>query len=188
MQDAAIPISVATASDLSRAGISNVDGLNSVSPSLSIANQGRAQRSFFISGVGTVIIQNCVFPYEPEFIDAITLGSKNRFMDNRLQLNLEAFHWSYEDQQLTHIGVTQNGVNVITENVGESTIQGLDVELLFLATASTLLKGNVQFLDSELDTYKFTDGSTSGLEPITSCSTELTGTFPPTTAIFDIRL
>ncbi|MDR7154344.1 iron complex outermembrane receptor protein [Sphingobium xenophagum] len=32
--------------------------------------------------------------YAPEYIEAFTIGSKNRFFGNRLQLNLEAFHWT----------------------------------------------------------------------------------------------
>lgn len=38
---------------------------------------------FFASAIDPV--------YQPETIDAITIGSKNRFLDNKLQLNIEAF-------------------------------------------------------------------------------------------------
>ena len=43
----------------------------------------------------------CAVPhptYEPEKITAYTLGSKNRFLDDRLQLNAEAFYWKYRNQ------------------------------------------------------------------------------------------
>jgi iron complex outermembrane receptor protein len=32
--------------------------------------------------------------YQPEYITAYTVGSKNRFLDNRVQLNLEGFLWN----------------------------------------------------------------------------------------------
>jgi len=38
--------------------------------------------------------------YDPEEIKAWTLGSKNRFLDQRLQLNAEVFYWDYTDQQI----------------------------------------------------------------------------------------
>jgi len=42
--------------------------------------------------------------FKPETITAYTLGSKNRFLDNRLQLNLELYYWDYKDQQISHLG------------------------------------------------------------------------------------
>lgn len=36
--------------------------------------------------------------FRPETLTAYTVGAKNRFLDNRLQLNLEAFYWDYRDQ------------------------------------------------------------------------------------------
>src|SRR5262249_53157868 len=41
--------------------------------------------------------------YKPERIWAYTLGSKSEFLDQRLQLNLEAFFYNYTDMQLTLI-------------------------------------------------------------------------------------
>ena len=38
--------------------------------------------------------------YKPEKLTAYQIGSKNRFLENRLQLNLEAFYWKYNNQQI----------------------------------------------------------------------------------------
>ena len=63
--------------------------------------------------------------YDPEFIDAWTIGSKNSFFDNRLQVNFEAFYWEYSGQQLAALGLDANGRNAFfTRNVGESSIKG----------------------------------------------------------------
>ena len=47
--------------------------------------------------------------YQPETTEAYTFGSKNRFFDNRLQVNLEAFRWLYNNQQVNHVGVDKAG-------------------------------------------------------------------------------
>lgn len=38
--------------------------------------------------------------YLPEKLTAYEIGSKNRFLDNRLQANLEVFYWDYKNQQI----------------------------------------------------------------------------------------
>ncbi len=45
---------------------------------------------------------DCTFA--PEELTAFTLGAKNRFFDNQLQLNIEAFYWDYKDQQISQFG------------------------------------------------------------------------------------
>ncbi len=108
--------------------------------------------------------------YAPEFLDAITIGSKNRFLNDRLQLNIELFHWTYKDQQVSHTGIDANGTNVfITENIGRTTIKGADVDILFQATPTTLIRGNVQYLDSEVKEFTYSVPDITGLPPINGC-------------------
>ena len=116
--------------------------------------------------------------YDPEFIDAWTLGSKNSFLDNRLQLNLEAFWWEYSGQQLAALGVDGNGNNsFFTRNVGESSVKGVEVDFQFLATATTRLFGGVQYLDATYDSFRFNQVDLSDatdppnfLTPVTGCA------------------
>ena len=44
--------------------------------------------------------------FGPEELTAFTLGSRNRFLDGRLQVNLEAFYWRYRDKQERYVGLT----------------------------------------------------------------------------------
>ncbi|WP_010545071.1 TonB-dependent receptor [Sphingomonas elodea] len=107
--------------------------------------------------------------FQPEFIDAYTIGMKNRFFDNRLQLNLEAFLWKYRNQQVNHTGIDRNGnQGQFTENVGRSTNKGVEVDAQFLATQTTLLSVNVQYLDAKYDDFLYREpiGATP---PITGC-------------------
>ncbi len=94
--------------------------------------------------------------FDPEYITAATIGSKNRFFDNRLQLNLEAFYWKYTNQQVSHFGFdANNNSSLFTENIGSSDIKGFDIDTQFLVTPTTLLRGSVQYLDNVLKTFGF---------------------------------
>ncbi|MEG3125367.1 TonB-dependent receptor [Sphingomonas sp. GB1N7] len=107
--------------------------------------------------------------FQPEYVDAWTLGSKNRFFDNRLQLNIEAFYWKYRDQQVSHFGIdANNSVNFFTENVGRSTLKGIDVDVRFLATRNTQLTGTVQYLDSKVNSYTY-QVPKAALQPVVGC-------------------
>lgn len=115
--------------------------------------------------------------YDPEYIDAYTIGAKNSFFDNRLQLNLELFYWKYEGQQLAALGVDDRGNNSFyTRNVGKSSIKGAEVDFQFLATDTTLIRGGVQYLDATYDSFVYDQVDLSGasdppnfLTPVTGC-------------------
>jgi iron complex outermembrane recepter protein len=127
---------------------------------------------------------------EPEELTAYTLGSKNRFLDNRLQINAEAFYWDYKDQQISHLGPVQVastpfgpifGPVFVTENAGAATLYGVEVELLFQLTADDLFSANLQYLNTEYDDLRYQYYSTSGAPPTVGCgvtSTTQTGAAP----------
>jgi len=118
--------------------------------------------------------------YLPEFVDAYTIGWKNRLFDNRLQLDIEAFHWAYDDQQVSHITVDSlNVTNLRTSNVGEATIQGVEVELSWIAPTGTLVSADVQYLDATYDAFVYLTPVSSG-PPVTGCG------FAPSGASFRI--
>lgn len=102
--------------------------------------------------------------YQPEYIRAFTIGSKNRFFGNRLQLNIEAFRWKYRDQQVAQFGTdfSTPPISVFyTSNVGSSTIQGVDVDVDYLLTPTTRISGSVQYLDSSYDDFLTFSGGTA---------------------------
>ncbi|MPS68199.1 MAG: TonB-dependent receptor [Novosphingobium sp.] len=107
--------------------------------------------------------------FQPEYITAYTLGMKNRFFNNRLQFNVEAFYWKYRDQQVNHTGIDLAGnQGQFTENAGQSTIKGAEIETQFLATRNTLLSAQVQYLDAQYKDFVYREpiGATP---PLTSC-------------------
>ena len=110
--------------------------------------------------------------FQPETLTASTIGIKSRFLDNRAQLNVELFHWKYKDQQISHFGIDNQGsTNFFTQNIGKATIQGADVDARFLVTPTTLLRGNLQYLDSNLDEFRYVaPGGPTNLPPVTGCA------------------
>lgn len=121
-------------------------------------------------------------PYGPESITAYTIGSKNRFFDNRLQLNIEGFYWKYRDQQLTYLGINSlNAVGLLTRNIGRSVAKGIEVEALAQVTPSTLLRANVQYLDSVYKSFTYVTPA----RPFTGCAT--TPSASPSGAPFTIN-
>ena len=131
--------------------------------------------------------------YLPEKITAYTIGSKNRFLDNRLQFNLEAFYWDYRDQQITFIGPLQNAPGVFvpsssTANVGESRIYGTDAELSFQLTPNDLFSAELQYVNSEYTSFDYVQISANGAPPRVTCAVTPSSTVPTNapTRLFDV--
>lgn len=94
--------------------------------------------------------------FAPETITAYTIGSKNRFLDNRLQVNLEGFIWRYKNQQVSHQTVGATGsVEFVTENIGESLNRGGEIEIVAKPLRNTTLNATLQYLDARNKTFVF---------------------------------
>lgn len=110
--------------------------------------------------------------YRPETIDAWTIGTKNRFLDNRLQFNLEGFYWKYKDQQFSQFGFdlgTPPTTVFLTRNIGKATIYGFDADLQALVTENTMLGLQLQYLKTSYDSFTYFLPN-QGLPPVTSCA------------------
>ncbi|HWI86869.1 MAG TPA: TonB-dependent receptor [Sphingomonas sp.] len=107
--------------------------------------------------------------YQPETITAYTIGSKNRFLDNHLQVNLEAFHWTYKGQQVSHFRTnSQGGTEFVTENIGKSRIQGFEIETRAQILEGTTLNATVQYLDAKNKSFVFSNPAALG-PPVSGC-------------------
>jgi len=114
--------------------------------------------------------------YQPEKITAYSIGSKNRFLDNRLQLNGELFYWIYKNQQVSHISVDSTGTVIFeTDNVGKAKMKGFELEAEYLPMANTLITSDVDYLDAVYDSYSYLYPNL-GATPVTSCPYALTTT------------
>jgi len=114
--------------------------------------------------------------FEPEKITAYTVGSRNRFLDNRLQVNFEAFYWEYDDKQERFLGVLPSGgTGLLTTNAGSATLYGANLDIVARLGAGTL-RLNGEYLHTKYDSFVYTavtagPGAAFGYSPFaTSCA------------------
>lgn len=114
-----------------------------------------ASTGFKSGGITQTIPPNNI--YQPEKVLAFELGSRNRFLDNRLQVNLEGFHWTYTDQQNSHLTFdTLGNVNFLTQNAGQATLYGFNVDVVARPTNADTLHVGVEYDHSKYskDSYQ----------------------------------
>jgi iron complex outermembrane receptor protein len=111
--------------------------------------------------------------FQPENLTAYTVGSKNRFFDNKLQLNVEAFYWDYKDQQVTFVGGIRSGTLIqsggTTVNAGQATMYGAELEAVFAPTRADRFTANVQYLHGEYDSLIFDAFTNNGASVRQGC-------------------
>ena len=82
--------------------------------------------------------------FEPEFVNAFEIGTKNQLLANRLQANLTAFYYDYSDLQISRV-LNRTSFN---ENA-DAEIYGLESEFMFAPTTSWLLNANLSLLQTD---------------------------------------
>lgn len=88
-------------------------------------------------------------PIKPETIKAAEVGLKTSFFDNRLRVNLSAFHYRYNDLQLQ---VYKFG-NITTVNAAGAKIQGLDVDVTARPVRNLSFSVSAEYLDAKYTSY-----------------------------------
>ena len=90
--------------------------------------------------------------YDPEFVDAYEVGSKNVLFGDRLRLNIAAFRTDYKDLQVdaTVPPALQIAQASTILNLAQAKIQGVEVEFDGRLTEWLRLDGSVGFLDAEI--------------------------------------
>ena len=88
--------------------------------------------------------------FDPEFIDAFEIGSKNRFLDGTLQLNLTGFFYKYQGLQLARI-VARTSVN---DNV-DAHIYGVEAEAIARPIDPLTVNVTFSYLKTEVSNDKY---------------------------------
>jgi iron complex outermembrane receptor protein len=97
--------------------------------------------------------------YQPENLAALEIGSRNRFLDNRLQVNIEAFHWKYKNAQelFTTINGAGNPASAYT-NAGAAHMNGVDVDVVAKLTPNDTIHVGAEYLKAKFDDFVYTTG------------------------------
>ncbi len=96
--------------------------------------------------------------FDPEFVTQYAVGAKLDLRDGNLRLNTEAFYQDIEDKQvITVVAAAGSGLGTITSNAASATVQGLEMELIWLPLPDTLpglqLSGAFGWTDPEYDSF-----------------------------------
>ena len=88
--------------------------------------------------------------FEPEFINAFEIGSKNTFRNGQLTLNLTGFYYQYKSLQLARI-VARTAVN---DNV-DADIYGVEAEAVVRPARNFLVNLGASYLHTKVSSDKF---------------------------------
>ncbi|HWL47023.1 MAG TPA: TonB-dependent receptor, partial [Sphingomonadaceae bacterium] len=96
--------------------------------------------------------------YRPEKLTAFTLGARNRFLDGRLQVNVEGFYWKYDDKQERYLGAstTTGSVSLLTTNAGKATLYGGNLDIVFKPSRADQFNIAVEYLHTKYDSFAYT--------------------------------
>ena len=104
----------------------------------------------FNSGQGPAALQPT---FQPETVTAFEVGSKNRFLDNTLQLNGALFYNRYsglQEQRQVPQGATTLS---IIENSGKARAYGGELEMIWKPSRALEIGGNVAYLNAKYTRY-----------------------------------
>jgi outer membrane receptor protein involved in Fe transport len=87
-------------------------------------------------------------PYEPETLTSLEIGSKNRYLDNHLQLNGDIFYYRYGGHQVSvQVGSGPGGVPFFATLGSDARMMGAELESLFQLTPADRLGLTLSYTD-----------------------------------------
>lgn len=140
---------------------------------------GLASRGFKSGGYNiraqSVAVPRSAEPFDDESVDSFEVGTKMSLLDQRLFLNLSAFHNTYKDIQLSVFTAYDSNGDGIDDaffgdftNAGEGTVNGFEVEYQWLPSRHWVVSGNLAWLDAKYDEYIFKNVDISGQQEFTN--------------------
>ncbi len=105
------------------------------------------------NGSQTALITEATRTFNPQEVAAIEIGSKNRFLNNTLQLNVAAFMNRYKDQQEQRqvpVGLTTAS---LLFNAAKSKANGLELESEWRVTRQLTLGATLSLLDAKYTSF-----------------------------------
>jgi len=97
--------------------------------------------------------------YNEENITSFELGSKNRFLEGRLQANISAYFYDYQDMQLSTVVDNQ----LVTTNAGKAEVKGIELELLARPIEALILSANLSRTNANFVSYSADDPTVAGI-------------------------
>ncbi|HEY2482169.1 MAG TPA: TonB-dependent receptor, partial [Caulobacteraceae bacterium] len=108
-------------------------------------------RGFKGGGINTGSLQTA--PYNPEYVWSEEVGSKNRFADGRLQLNVDAFIYQYTDLQVNQFAIGQTFIT----NAASADGKGIEGDFIAKPFGGLTLDGSLSLLDATFSNFMSED-------------------------------
>ena len=111
-----------------------------------------------------------VIAFQPEKVTAFEIGSKNRFLDNTLQLNVAAFYNKFGGLQVQRQVPAPNGLTTLSiiENSGKGRSYGFEAEVIYKPVPPLTLSLSAVYLNSKYTEYE-TGTAANGLAAVLGC-------------------
>ena len=87
--------------------------------------------------------------FDPETSDAIEVGLKGDFLDNRLRVNAAVHQTDFEDFQAN----TFVGTGFVLQNAGEIQSRGFEIDFFALVNSWLSIAGGTAYVDAEYDSF-----------------------------------
>ena len=95
--------------------------------------------------------------YGPEKVTHVELGSKNRFLDNKLQVNIAAYYDDYKNYQNGQTQVVNplpfGALGFVVTNAGKARIYGAEVSVKWQPTRNDVIELAANYLDAKFTSY-----------------------------------
>lgn len=102
------------------------------------------------------IAQANVSAFRPEKLTAYTLGSRNRFWSDTLQVNVEGFYYDYRDHQEFVVGADDTGkIGAFPLNAGDATSYGGSVDIVWAPTRADHVRLAAEYLHARYDSFVY---------------------------------
>lgn len=108
-------------------------------------------KGFKSGGINTGSTQSNA--YDPEYIWNYELGLKSRAFDGRLQANLAAFFYQYDDLQVTQYAVGQ----AFIDNAAKAEGWGFEAEVTAYLTDQLSINATLAYIDTQFTNYQSLD-------------------------------
>ena len=111
-----------------------------------------------------------VIAFQPEKVTAFEIGSKNRFIDNTLQLNVAAFYNKFGGLQVQRQVPAPNNLTTLSiiENSGKGRSYGFEAEVIYKPVPPLTLSLSAVYLNSKYTEYE-TGTAANGLAAVLAC-------------------
>lgn len=109
----------------------------------------------FGAGIGVATTgQGDFATFETESVQAFEIGSKNQFLNNRLQVNATAFYNEYSDVQvqgLQYLASIPGTITTIYNNSGKLRVPGAELQVIYKPLRALTLTGAVTYMRARAD-------------------------------------